>query len=67
MEINYNNLNLAGNFREQQRMVHGLDKIHHRYDFTKGLKGMMGAFITIMIGAVLVTEISRSLRRDGII
>ena len=61
MEHNYENMHLEGNLKEVREMVHNQRPIKRNI-----LGNLVGAFMTIAIGAALIGEITRSLRKNGV-
>lgn len=61
-EHNYNNLHLAGTHEEIRDMVHRGKPLRHNF-----LGNLIGGFIALAIGATILPEIMRTLRKEGLL
>lgn len=64
MEHNYNNLHLAGNYSDQKKMVHNQIPVK-RNSFNLG--NLVGAFLTLAIGASVLGAVTANLRKQGLL
>jgi hypothetical protein len=64
MEHNYNNLHLEGDYELQKKMVHNKEKVKHSQNL---LGNLVGAFLTLAIGATVMSAVTSNLRKQGVI
>lgn len=65
MEHNYNNLHLDGTYAQQRKMVHNQIPIKHSWVNTIG--NLIGAFMAVAIGTVVLSQVTQTLRKEGVI
>jgi|WetSurMetagenome_2_1015567.scaffolds.fasta_scaffold275934_3 hypothetical protein len=63
MEHNYYNLHLEGDLNQQRRMVHNQIKVKHSF---LNLSNLISGFIVIAVGTVMIGEVARVMRKQGI-
>jgi len=66
MEHNYNNLHLDGNYIQQKKMVHNQIPIKYSRFNLGNLGDLVSAFITILIGAAMIGEVTKQLRKQRV-
>jgi len=64
MEHNYDNLHLEGTLDEKRRMVHNQIPIRHGWPGVIG--NLMGAFMAVAIGTVVLSEFMQTLKKEGL-
>lgn len=65
MEYSYRNLNLNGTLKEQREMVHCQRPIKMG-NWTSTFGSLVSGFFALAIGAIVLGEVTKSLREGGI-
>jgi len=66
MGYDYRNLNLSGTLKEQREMVH-CQRPFKRGNGISTINNLVGAFFALAIGAMVLSEGTKSLRKAGLV